>query len=424
MIKIENVSISGFEPAIRGMRNPKNSWDRSDSHRGLSGDEWSIDPGYIIGPNDKDLMMRLAAGGAVHAKYRRMIVVWLDITAPLFWWPEFDTYKVAVVRNSCSFMHKGTSKPYTIRDFDVKDERIYTVLDDLAVKTHTLHYPYETDIFKIYTAENGRQYKVYKNGRVVRMAFDYVDNYGSGRVRHFDEAPATIYQTKSGYCVVQMSGRYAGHIMLHRLVAELFCSKPSSATQVNHIDGDKGNNCAENLEWVTPKENVNKGMETGLFDNLHSVHHKYCCWKNASTLLSGMDRFSFYVDSCVQNMSLEQLAKKYGITKSQANNSRWIMRHSDNEELFQRCYAWDTVIEMLNGLREKYLETKDDKVFQEIRCLMPQGYLQRATVMLNYEVLAKIYKERRCHRLDEWREFCSWIETLPYSGVICGEEKP
>lgn len=117
MIKIENVSVAGFEPAIRGMRNPKNSWAKSDSHPGLSGDEWSYDPGYIIGPNDKKLAISLAKGGSVHAKYRRQIVVWCDITAPLYWWKEFDTYRFGRERNSCSTMHKIAEREFTLTDF-------------------------------------------------------------------------------------------------------------------------------------------------------------------------------------------------------------------------------------------------------------------------------------------------------------------
>ena len=117
MIKFENLTVAGFEAAIRGMRNPKNSWAKSDSHRGLCGDEWSYDPGYIIGPNDKELMLKLNKGGPVHAKYRRQIVVWVDITAPLYWWKEFDTYRFGRERNSCSTMHKIAEREFTLDDF-------------------------------------------------------------------------------------------------------------------------------------------------------------------------------------------------------------------------------------------------------------------------------------------------------------------
>ena len=114
MIKIENVEVLGWEHAIRGMRNPKNSWDRMDSS--VSTEDFII--GWNnIGPNDQKLMTALAKGGPVHAKYRRMITVYLDITAPLYWWKEFDTYKVGTVANSCSTMHKIHDKEFTLDDF-------------------------------------------------------------------------------------------------------------------------------------------------------------------------------------------------------------------------------------------------------------------------------------------------------------------
>ena len=117
MIKFDNITVAGFEAAIRGMRNPKNSWAKSDSHQGLCGDEWAYDPGYVIGPADKDLMLKLNKGGPVHAKYRRQIVVWVDITAPLYWWKEFDTYRFGRERNSCSTMHKIAEREFTTLDF-------------------------------------------------------------------------------------------------------------------------------------------------------------------------------------------------------------------------------------------------------------------------------------------------------------------
>jgi hypothetical protein len=110
MLKIENVKVYGWEAAIRGMRNPLNSWARSDSvFCPLSEPD--------LGEDDLDLMKRLADGGSTHAKYRRMITVTLDITAPLYWWKEFDTYKVGTVANSCSTMHKIHAKEFMLDDF-------------------------------------------------------------------------------------------------------------------------------------------------------------------------------------------------------------------------------------------------------------------------------------------------------------------
>lgn len=134
MLTINRISVKGWEEAIRGMRNPLNSWAKSDS--GFSDDSDYMDYhnilnehlpyedccdiediGHFIGPNDRKLMKQLRDGGKDHAKYRRMITVWCDILAPLYWWKEFDTYKVGTVANSCSTMHKIAEKEFTFEEF-------------------------------------------------------------------------------------------------------------------------------------------------------------------------------------------------------------------------------------------------------------------------------------------------------------------
>lgn len=250
MIKIENVSIYGLEEAIRGMRNPKNSWDRSDSGICGGGDghigcdncsEYdcghSYDKDFHVGKNDYELMNRLASGGPVHAKYRRMIVLYLDITAPLYWWKEFDTYKVGTVANSCSTMHKIQDKEFTLDDF----------------------------------------------------SHDHL------------------------------------------------------------FDGVVGG---------TIKENPFKKKETML------TNPRYCVY------LSTMK----------------------------------------------------DLIDLLNDARDLYLQTKDKTFWWQMIQLLPSSYNQKRTIMLNYEVLTNIYRWRKDHKLDEWREFCNWIATLPYSELITQQE--
>lgn len=129
MIKFENTDIIGWEAAIRGMRNPKNSWDKSDSSWDYHDDPSFVpdhipvifddinDEAFYIGPNDKNLMKTLRNSGTDHRKFMRMITVYVDIIAPLYWWKEFDTYKVGTVVNSCSTMHKLTEKEFTLDDF-------------------------------------------------------------------------------------------------------------------------------------------------------------------------------------------------------------------------------------------------------------------------------------------------------------------
>lgn len=119
MIKIEQVEYWGFEHAIRGMRNPMNSWDKSDSEWKLIGSSTVLRM-YTIGPKDLELMNKLYNAGTEHRKFMRQIFVSMDITAPLYWWKEFDTYKIGTVSNSCSTMHKITAKPFDAEDFSAE----------------------------------------------------------------------------------------------------------------------------------------------------------------------------------------------------------------------------------------------------------------------------------------------------------------
>lgn len=232
MIKIENVEVMGWEAAIRGMRNPMNSWEKSDSERKY--ESWHDMSGgyYEIGPNDYDLITRLRNAGTDHRKFMRMITVYVDIIAPLYFWKEFDTYKVGTVANSCSTMHKIHDKAFELTDFSYEH-----IIDSVDIKNEFFK---ETEI---------------------------------------------------------------------RL---------------------------EEINKVSP-------------------------WD--------------------------------------------LLRHS---------------IATLNFCREKYLQTKDKKYWWQMIQLLPSSYNQRRTVMLNYEVLANIYKSRRNHKLDEWVDFCEWIEGLPYSELITG----
>ena len=424
MIKFENTEVMGWEHAIRGMRNPLNSWNKSDSYY-TNDDVFTDEDGnvhdlvrYKIGPNDYNLMKRLCKAGTDHRKFMRMITVYVDITAPLYWVAEHDTYKVGTVRNSCSFMHKGVSKPFTITDFSIEDKRIYDILSPLKQNEYSLTYPYETKDFKIYTCSNGRQYKVFKNGRIFRCEFSYIDNYGSGRTRIFEEKEIIPSKTNNGYFEVNIGGRNGEKWALHRLIATVW--KPNDINEtVNHIDGNKGNNSIENLEWCERKENIRKGFESGLYDNLGSLHCSYIKWKNQNIL--PLDQLFLFKLDYEKGLTLKELSEKYNITPSQANNIRSRIRNSENEELFSYCLQWEKIIDTLNSLRELYLDTKDINIFKEIRQLLPQGYNIKYTWQANYEVLANIYKSRQNHRLDEWRTFCKWIETLPYSELITGK---
>lgn len=223
MIKIENVEVMGWEAAIRGMRNPMNSWNKSDTGWYLMGtpgtnpaaaNDKYLREKYCIGDNDLDLMKRLAKAGTDHRKFMRMITVYMDITAPLYWWKEFDTYKVGTVANSCSTMHKIAEKEFEMSDFSCEHMKPTSI-------------------------------------KIMHDIIDILNKYRA--------------------------------------------------------------------DYNNPE------------------------------------------------------AEKLGVEKD---------------------YWWQMIQ------------------------LLPSSYNQRRTVMLNYEVLANIYKSRKDHKLDEWHTFCGWIETLPYSELI------
>jgi hypothetical protein len=145
MIKVEKTEVWGFEHAIRGMRNPKNSWDRSDSYF-----EDTIDvnsKAYSIGENDLRLMRQLYKGGSEHRKYLRQIFVSMDITAPLYWWKEFDTYKVGTTADSCSTMHKIHAKEFELDDFS--HEHLITRSEKILLELVDLLNAYRNDFVQI-----------------------------------------------------------------------------------------------------------------------------------------------------------------------------------------------------------------------------------------------------------------------------------
>lgn len=168
MIKFEHTEVTGWEHAIRGMRNPLNSWEKSDSGYECIDYSPSEDRdiyGYVIGPNDLDLMSRLRHSGTDHRKFMRMIAVYVDITAPLYWWKEFDTYKVGTVANSCSTMHKIHAKEFTLEDFSCEHLNDDCVACNVVFGDHS-DYLSSLDILK-YTIEGlnywRRRYLATKN---------------------------------------------------------------------------------------------------------------------------------------------------------------------------------------------------------------------------------------------------------------------
>lgn len=404
MIKIENVDVVGWESAIRGMRNPMNSWNKSDSEFNVScrvckseyyRDQCDnclyTDGNTLLGDNDLNLMKSLVKAGTDHRKFMRMIVVYADITAPLYWWAEYDTYKVGTVRNSCSKMHKLLSKPFEMSDFS---------FDKLS------GYKNEVKQFRPDFDEKDEKWKLFN-------PFYSVSNFG--RIRN-DKTNRVLSGSlhKDGYIFVTIDGK---QVPLHRLIALVFCDGFEEGKVVNHKDGNKQNNFADNLEWVTQQENINHSHSNDLQPKgLKTYTGKFTAEQREEikTLWDSGEK------------SKREIAKMYDVSHTCINditNDKY--KYAEKTNVYEEVAR--PIVDTLNELRDSYLNCNDEVqkkiIWYSILQLLPESYNQRSTLMLNYEVLANIYHSRKNHKLDEWREFCKWIETLPYSELITGDKK-
>ena len=189
MLKIENFEVMGWEHAIRGMRNPMNSWEKSDSEWVPQFDtvQGPVSGKFIIGPNDYALMKKLRNAGTDHRKFMRMITVYLDITAPLYWWKEFDTYKVGTVANSCSTMHKIAEKEFTLEDFS--HEHLQEPM--LEILKHTIHGLNDSRDAYLYSKDKLMWWQMiqllpssYNQKRTVMLNYEVLANIYQSRKNH------------------------------------------------------------------------------------------------------------------------------------------------------------------------------------------------------------------------------------------------
>lgn len=193
MIKFDNTEVFNFEGAIRGMRNPLNSWDKSDSKfyvecADCGADECRLDI-PSIGPNDLALMKRLIRAGSDHRKFMRQILVSVDITAPLYWWKEFDTYKVATVSNSCSTMHKIHDKRFTREDFSIEHLQDFEIIDFIIDNLNSYRELYLEEKDKFYWWQMIQLLPTsYNQRRTITLNYETLYNiYGSRRNHKLDE---------------------------------------------------------------------------------------------------------------------------------------------------------------------------------------------------------------------------------------------
>ena len=370
MLKIENVSTFGWKAAIRGMRNPKNSWAQIDSAV-VNGN------GFVVGNNDYDLMYRLASAGTDHGKFMRMIVVALDIVAPLYWWSEYDTYKVGTVANSCSKMHKLLYKPFEMSDFS---------FDKL---------PGFKNEIKQFRPDVDEEAEIWR-----RIDADY-DVSNQGRVRHGSRILSGSVHSDN-YILATLHGK---QIPVHRLVAEAFIPNYEKKLEVNHIDGNKMNNAVDNLEWVTRAENQKHAVDNGLQPKPAKTYQGKFTAEQREEIKRIWDSGMF---------SRRQLAIKYGVSHTCVNdiiNDKY--KYAESVNVFEEVAR--PLVDMLNELRDSYFacenEASKKQIWYSILQLLPESYNQRRTVMLNYAVLQNIYHARRNHKLDEWH---------PYSDLITG----
>ena len=425
-MRIEIHEIQGFWPAIWGMRNPMQSHDRMDSEPpeeadfaihededGFVNGEWEPPTSFRFGSDDHSLAMKLANAGTDHGKFLRQIVVWADVTAPEYFFAQLATYRFGVEMNSSSLMHRGLKDAITAGSFEMPDivREMLTPSKESVGDRSFLYYPEDTEEFRLYELEN-RSYKVYKNGKIV--ANPYVVSDSSGRKRHFKERELTPTKRGSGYYMINLGGRTnLEKWAVHRLVAEVWLDRPEGKTQINHIDGNKGNNSVSNLEWVTRSENMQHAWETGLCTKNNRA--KYLNYK-ASAKFTWQDRIRMR-EMFDSGMTVKEIADKY--TEHSYCSIADICHRTDrtgNLENYEFAEFWDWMLELIKKVQE-------EENIEKLRQIMPMGYMYTKTCMFSYAALRNIYHARRNHKLKEWHTFCAWIERLPYSELITGKEK-
>ena len=265
-MEFKETEVWGFKHALRGMRNPMDSWDKSDSKYWLPNEfidekvcgnnvDWIP---YHIGENDMNLAQKLIKAGNEHAKFMRMIHVSVDVDMPRYWWAEADCYKFGS-KNSCSTMHTIMKKEITIDDFVVPQ-----IIKDILHKSSKIKKKYTFKCVlppnvklesKVYSV-NGYDYEIFNNGEIYSLPKDVPDSIG--RIRHYDRKLMTIGQNSGEYFSVRLGGRNGGRLFpVHKLLAELFIENdnPLEKYEVNHKDVNKSNCSLDNLVWFTPSEN-------------------------------------------------------------------------------------------------------------------------------------------------------------------------
>lgn len=388
MIRIEKTDVFGWDAAIRGLRNPMNSWDKSDSY-GSYGNVDTPDGGmgytFVVGNNDLSLMKKLVKAGSDHSKFMRMINVTCDITAPLYWWKEHDQYKVGVTTNSTSTMHRLLARPFEMNDFS---------FDKLP--------GYKNEV-KQFRPDVDEEKEVWRK----TFVDEYYEVSDYGRVRH-DGRILSGSLHEDGYIYVNIRGK---QYPLHTVVAEAFIPRIDGKNIVNHKDGNKQNCLSNNLEWCTQSENVKHAYANGLIPRVVPKYKGKFTAEQRETIKQLWD----------SGVSRREIARTYGVSHTCINdiiNDKY--KYADKTNVYEEVAR--PLVDTLNELRDSWLtcdnETDQKTIWYSIIQLLPTSYNQKRTVQLNYAVLRNMYHSRKNHKLDEWRNFCEWVETLPYAELI------
>lgn len=396
MIKIENTvtpSAEQWRSIILGARNPLNSWDKSDTVYDRSIESCGELPPEL-GENDYSLLMRLAKAGTTHAKYRRMITVYADITAPFYWWKEMDTYKIGTVSNGCSTMHCLTKKPFEVSDFSFEHLVGVKRKEDVGYEVEYSDTDYKNEEWR--TIDGHTKYQVSNLGRIRDQT--------KGAMRK-----PTV--NSSNYKKTVMDGK---NLYIHRLVAIAFIDNPDNLPEVNHKDGNKWNNKVDNLEWVSKSDNAKHAVSMGLRDVNGYTRYKVA----KSSRRFSPDEEAKIREMYESGMTKQEISNVIGCANSVIGDL--INGNTYNKIKLTPYDRAKITVDTLNELRDEYLKTKDKELWYAMIQLLPSSYNQKRTMMLNYEVLAGIYPTRKDHKLDEWHVFCDWIKKLPYSELIIG----
>lgn len=412
MIKVENIKVFNFEGAFRGLRNPLESWDRSDSIFSKDNIE--------IGIKDLQLAQRMINGGTDESKFMRQIFISMDITAPDFWFREFSTYKIGTVENSTSFMHKGMSRDFTLEDFSIENLKNFEKKINNNIGFDVPLEDIGEEIFVDIKQNN--KYQISNYGTIIRKSYSLTDK--NNVLRTYKEKVISQSVNSSNYkkVILRDENGKGTNYYVHRLIAEHFIPNPENKEQVNHIDGNKWNNNISNLEWVTPSENSKKAFDVGLREI--SGYNKIKVAQTSRRFSSEeVEQIKEYYSI---GKTMKEIAEIYGCSDSVIcniiNHKTYNIIEATPLEIFQ------IVVDELNALRKKWLEEKDPEIKKELwRCileLLPQSYNYRRTVTLNYQTARAMYFARRNHKLEEWREFCKILENLPYGKeLICYEKE-